>query len=128
MHQGHKAYSNVAKQIQPPRELEASLLMRAASQLQQIYDNWEQSTDVLGAALTFDRDLWLVLVESATANENPLPQEIKNNIASLAVFIFSRIIEIETTPRNERDKNKLNVLISINRNIAAGLLAQPSAT
>ena len=52
-----------------------------------------------------------------TRPENPLPLEIKNNIANLGIFIFQRSIEMEFEPKPE----KLAILVTINRNIAAGL-------
>jgi len=111
----------VAQATQSPRELEASVLIKAASRLQVIRDNWEGKRTELDEALTFNRKLWTVLVASATDAENPLPQAIKNNIANLALFIFERTFTMMTEPAPE----KLGALININREIAAGLRAQP---
>jgi flagellar biosynthesis activator protein FlaF len=111
----------VAQATQSPRELEASVLLKAASRLQIIRDNWEGKRTELDEALTFNRKLWTILVASATDAENPLPQAIKNNIANLALFIFERTITMMTEPAPE----KLGALININREIAAGLRAQP---
>jgi len=106
-----------------PRELEANLLMKAAARLQLIKDEWEESSlaekdDVL----TYNRKLWTILVTSATGRESELPQDIKNNIASLGIFVFKQTMSIMTT----NDGNKIDVLISINRAIAEGLRSQPA--
>ncbi len=52
-----------------------------------------------------------------TREDNPLPREIKQNIVNLGLFIFkhSFALMIDTDPA------KLQVLININREIAAGL-------
>ncbi|SRR5690606_10396364 len=112
-----QAYSNAARNTVDPREREASLLLKAASQLQNIKDSWSEEREPLHRALHYNRKLWSVFVSSVGRPENPLPREVKNNIASLGLFIFGRTVEIQARPAPE----KLNVLIAINREIAAGL-------
>ena len=53
--------------------------------------------------------------------ENPIPAEIKRNLLSLSAFIDKRTFEAISYP----DPAKLDILIAINRNIAAGLQPQP---
>ena len=121
MHQAASAYARVAKATQSPRELEASVLLKAASRLQAVREDWDGRRAELDEALTFNRKLWTILVTSVTDADNPLPQAIKNNMANLAIFVFERTITIMTEPGPE----KLSALITINREIAAGLRAQP---
>ena len=97
--------------------------MKAASRLQAVRDDWHGRQAELDEALTYNRKLWTILVTSVTDAENPLPQAIKNNIANLALFIFERTFTMMTEPAPE----KLGALININREIAAGLRAQPQA-
>lgn len=95
--------------------------MKAAARLQLIKDEWEEaSLAEKDDALVYNRKLWSILVTSATSEESQLPQDIKNNIASLAVFVFKQTITVMTTD----DAEKLNTLISINRAIAEGLRAR----
>lgn len=117
MQQAAAAYGRIAQATQSPRELEASLLLKAASKIQTVRDDWENRQGDLDEALTYNRKLWTILVSSATNPENPLPQEIKKNIANLAMFIFNHTISVSFEPKPQR----LNILISINRDIAAGL-------
>jgi flagellar protein FlaF len=119
MHHGAAAYASTAKVTATtnPRDLEASLLLKAAARLQSVKDNWETGRAELGHALAYNRKLWTILSTSATKPENPLPLPIKNNIANLGLFIFQRTIDIEIAPAPE----KLGILVSINSNIAAGL-------
>ncbi|MBO9425279.1 flagellar biosynthesis regulator FlaF [Labrenzia sp. R4_1] len=105
-----------------PRELEATLLMKAAARLQLIKDEWDDlSLAEVDDALIYNRKLWTVLVTSATSDESSLPLEIKNNIGSLGVFVFKQTMTVITT----QDPEKLGALISINRTIAEGLRAKP---
>ncbi|WP_040617115.1 flagellar biosynthesis regulator FlaF [Roseibium sp. TrichSKD4] len=119
--QAAQAYQKTSQVAVSPRELEANLLMKAAARLQLVKDEWQQtSLAQRDDALTYNRKLWTILVTSATNGENPLPQEIKNNIASLGVFVFKQTMEAMT----DEEGNKLNSLISINRAIAEGLRAR----
>lgn len=71
-------------------------------------------------ALTYNRRLWTILSTSATEAENPLPVEVKQNLANLALFVFKQTMSAETA----RDPAFTRSLISINRSIAAGLRGQ----
>ena len=64
-----------------------------------------------------------MLVTGATRPENPLPDPIKQNMANLALFVFKHTVGVLAEPAPE----KLNVLVTINREIAAGLRTQPAA-
>lgn len=116
---GASAYARTAKIAQSPRELESSLLLKAAYQLQAVSESWGGRSSELDAALTFNRRIWTILATSATADDNPLPEPIKLSIAQLAGFIFQRTINVLAEPAPE----KLAVLVRINREIAAGLRA-----
>ena len=113
----------MAKATQSPRELEASILMKAATRLQAVRDDWAGRRGDLDEALTYNRKLWTILVTSATDAENPLPQQVKNNIANLALFVFNRTLAIAGEPAPD----KLAVLVNINREVAAGLRSQAQA-
>jgi flagellar protein FlaF len=52
---------------------------------------------------------------------NPLPDQIKENLLNLSVFIDKRTFEIMIG----HEKPKLDILIDININIAAGLRGSP---
>lgn len=119
MHHAAEAYSRTAKATVSPRQLEATLLIKAAARLQSVKEDWARSSATLYEALYYNRKLWTVLVTSVTKAENPLPQPIKQNIANLAMFIFNRSMDVQINPAPE----KLDILITINREIAAGLSA-----
>jgi flagellar biosynthesis activator protein FlaF len=57
MQQAASAYSKVAQATQSPRELEAAVLMKAASKLQAIRDDWSGKRPELFEALAYNRKL-----------------------------------------------------------------------
>lgn len=96
--------------------MEAQLLLKAAAKLEALRTG-EHDIQVARDAITYNRKLWTVFASSITRPENPLPQEIKQNIGNLAIFIFGQSIEAFSNPHPD----KLAPLVSINRQIAAGL-------
>jgi flagellar protein FlaF len=121
MHQqGAQAYYQTTKVVESPRERESALLMKAAAGLQRIKDEWETSTtEELHSALTFNRKLWTIFMSAVTQENNPLPQELRQNIANLGMFIMNQTRDIlyDPAPRPEQ----VSVLVQLNRQIAAGL-------
>jgi flagellar protein FlaF len=120
MQSAAQAYGAVAKQIVNPRELEADLLLKAASRLQTIQDSWEQGRTDLDEALLYNRKLWSIFLTSVTSAEHPLPVAIRQNVANLGLFVMNQTVAMMTDPRREH----LVSLISINRELAAGLLGR----
>lgn len=114
---GAQAYQRTQQTTANPRELEASLLIKAAARLQSVRDEPDASREALDDAITYNRKLWTILATSATRSDNPLPAAIKNNVANLAVFIFSHSMRVLSEPTPDR----ISTLININANIAAGL-------
>jgi flagellar protein FlaF len=121
MNQAVTAYATVAKQIANPRELEANLLLTAASRLQAISDAWDGRQDELNDALLYNRKLWTVFLTAVTENDHPLPPAIRQNVANLGLFVLNQTLSVLGEPRRE----KLRPLITINRELAAGLLSHP---
>ncbi len=118
-----QAYGKMAKLGNDPRELEANLLLRAASQLQKLRDNWEpRSKDIL-PALHFNRQLWSIFATSVTGGDSELPIDIRQNLANLSIFVFKQTLEVQSSS----DPQKLDSLININRQIAAGLFQKPTS-
>jgi len=112
----------VGKQTVSPRELEANLLSKSASNLQRIRDNWDGATrNDLTAALRFNRRLWTVFMTSVTDPASTLPQDVRENVANLGIFIAKHMLALQLEPA----ARKLDVLININRQLAAGLRTTP---
>lgn len=113
-------YMNVESSALPQNELEARALVRTASRLNKIKENWKGSCPELNEALDLNRKLWTILVSDATEESNPLPFEIKQNVFNLAHFIFKHTFSVMARPTPQ----SLEVLININMNIARGLNEQ----
>jgi len=113
------AYQSVEKSTLSGRDLEASVLTKAAIKLQEVQQHWADAQHEvrLDEALKFNQRVWSFFQSEVSQRENPLPEEIKHNILALSVFVDRRIFEIMAYPAPE----KLDILININRNIAAGL-------
>jgi len=71
----------------------------------------------LDNALRINQSVWSILQSELVRDDNPLPVEIRQNVLTLSVFIDKRIIEIMAEPQPE----KLQIIIDINLNLAAGL-------
>lgn len=117
--------SNVQKNTPDQRELEAHVLLKSAKFLQDLQNNWEETTpEILEETLKYNRQIWMMFYDTALENpEGDRPNDIRSNIINLANFVFKREIEIMSAPTKE----KLNVLINVNREIAAGLMAKDKA-
>jgi flagellar protein FlaF len=114
------AYGKVAKQTSSPREVEATLLLKAAARLQAVSDTWDSNHEQVDEALLYNRKLWSVFLTSVTRTDNPLPEIVRQNVANLGLFVMKQTMAVMAEPQRE----KLTSLISINREIAAGLMGR----
>jgi flagellar protein FlaF len=120
------AYDQHAQSHTPDqRELEARVLLKSAKNLQALKDDWDNVTpELLDDTLRYNRQIWLMFVDTAMEDDDPnRPQELRNNIANLGMFIFNHSVNLLADPAKE----KLDILIEINREIAAGLMTKPKA-
>ncbi len=120
MQSAAEAYNAVARQTASPRELEADLLLKAASRLQAICDAWDSDKSGLENALLYNRKLWAIFMASVTEPDHLLPKETRQNIANLGIFVMNKTLAMMTDPRPEH----LVSLIDVNRELAAGLRGQ----
>lgn len=113
-----ETYRNIQKAGISNRELEASVLTQAALKLKECQKNWNaEDCSRLDDALKFNQLVWSIFQAELVSEDNSLPTELRRDILSLSVFIDRRIFEIMAYP----DPDKLNVIININLNLAAGL-------
>jgi flagellar biosynthesis activator protein FlaF len=114
-----ETYRNVQKSTLSGRALEAEVLSRAAYKLKYCQNNWDvpNRDELLDEALKYNQRIWTIFQAEIAKPENPLPEKIKEDLLSLSAFVDKRIFEIMSFPAPE----KLNAIININLNIAAGL-------
>lgn len=113
--------TSIQKNTPDQRELEAHVLLKSSKFLNDIQKDWDNTTpEVLEETLKYNRQIWMMFYDTALENtEGTRPDDLRSNIINLANFVFKREIEILGAP----EKEKLNILISINREIAAGLMS-----
>jgi len=118
------AYQAVERETVSGRETEARVLTEAALKLQACQKNWDSKDrdSKLTEALRYNQKIWSIFQAELTREENPLPEQLQKDLLRLSGFVDKRIFEIITSPSPE----KLDVVININRNIAAGLRQTPS--
>ncbi len=117
--------SNVLRNSPDQRELEAHVLLKSARQMEDLQKNWDAvNGEILDETLKYNRQIWMLFFDTALENpEGNRPNDLRSNIVNLANFVFKRSIDIMAKP----EKQKLDVLININREIAAGLAARQKA-
>lgn len=112
------AYGQQAKATDDQRELEAQALIKAAAEMQNLIDHWDEvSPEDLENVISYNRKLWMLFFDAAVENQDDRPLSLRNNIVNLCNFIFKRGLDILTDPKPE----KFSVIIEVNREIAAGL-------
>lgn len=119
---------NAQKNTPDQRELEARVLLKAARMLKDLQENWgEVTTDLLDSTLKYNRQIWMMFYDTAIENaEGDRPNDLRSNIINLANFVFKR--EVDIMADRNRAPEKLDVLININKEIAAGLMSKKAAT
>ncbi len=119
------AYKKVEQETLSGSEVEAAVLIKAANKLQDCQNQWdiEECERKLDESLKFNQLVWSIFQSELSAEDNPLPKDLRVNLLRLSSFIDGRSLDTMAYPAPE----KLTILIDINRNIAAGLREQPKA-
>jgi flagellar protein FlaF len=116
------AYAQQQKRNLSPREVEAMAFTKAALMLEDA-KKVANNINEYSKALRFNHLLWTIIQADLTDPENQLPPEIKANVMSLSIFVDKQT----TKALRSSVPTDLDVLININRNLAAGLRSTPGA-
>jgi flagellar protein FlaF len=121
--QSLRAYETVSKATQSGRESEAAVLTKAALKLKKCQDNWDapDRDNRLEEALKYNQRIWSIFQSELSREDHQLPKKLRLDILRLAAFIDRRIFETMAFPAPD----KLNIIININNNLAAGLRGSP---
>lgn len=108
-----------------PREIEARALLKAVQKMQDLQRRWDSATaEEIDDVLRFNRQIWMMFVDTAMEDKDTArTDQLRSNIANLGAYVFKRTLDIISEPKKE----KVDVLIDINREIAAGLMTKPKA-
>lgn len=114
---------NAQKNAPDQRELESRILLKAARMIKELQDDWGNANkEVIEQTLKYNRQIWIMFYDTALENpEGDRPNDLRSNIINLANFVFKREVDIMAAPKKE----KLDILININKEIAAGLMSKP---
>lgn len=77
--------------------------------------------EALSSAVRLNWRLWTIFQSDLLAQDCPLPDEIRGNVISLAAFVDKQTLAF----MGDKDVQKVDVLININREIAMGMYQQP---
>ena len=114
------SYNQFHKAGGAPRETEGRALLEAARRLSEAQQKPEDRNGLREAARLNWR-LWTIFQAELSAPECPVPQEIRVNMLNLCNFVDRRTVAVLA----EAKPQLLDVLINVNRQIAAGLLTKP---
>ena len=117
---GYGAYKNHIKTTESPHETDAAVLEHAAQVLLAAKETDDDEDFYL--ALNYNQRIWTV-IQTFAAGEDSLPEQLKANLISLSIFVDKQTYKA----LSESDPAKLDVLININRQIAAGFRSIPPA-
>jgi flagellar protein FlaF len=122
--QALKAYENVSRATMSGRESEAAVLSKAARKLKECQENWHAPghDQQLEAALKYNQRIWSIFQSELSREDHELPKKLRTDILRLAAFVDRRLFDTLAFPEPE----KLNIVIAINNNLAAGLRGSPS--
>ena len=96
------------------------MLLQAAARLQSVHDSWDNNRAQLDDALLYNRKLWSVFLGEMTDANNPMPKDLRQNVANIGLFVMNHTVMVMKDPQPQ----SLDSLISINRELAAGLLGR----
>ena len=105
-----------------PQETVARSLLEAARRLTEVVAN-PNDDDQFDAALVLNLRLWSMIAADLLNPENPMPVEVKTNLLSLHRFVDNHTFDA----LSDRDPAKLQILISINRDISTGITTASGA-
>lgn len=117
------AYQQQQKRNLSPREVEAMAFTKAALLLEEAKGK-SRNVDEYAKALRFNHLLWTIIQADLTDPANQLPDEIKANVMSLSIFVDKQT----TKALRSSEPRELDILITINRNLAAGLRTNAATT
>jgi len=112
----NQAYQSSQKLGTAARQTETRALLEAARRMDEAIAG--EDPDAFRAALRLNWRLWTIIQADVSSEESLLPDDVRQNILSLSVFIDKHTVDALAEPVGR----KLRVLIDINRNIARGLM------
>ncbi len=114
------AYTQNRKASLSGRDIEVAVLEKAAMNFRLLVKNWDEGQAFnrkLDEAVKFNQRIWDIFQSDWKSDECALPIDVRQNLLSLSVFVRKASLDLVAYPTRQ----KLEVLIGINENIANGL-------
>ena len=113
----YSAYQSQQHTAEDPRVAEARALLRCAGALEEVQVEGTPYNDYCDA-LRLNQRLWTLFQSTLLDDSNILPAQIKDVLKGLSVYVDRRILKAFAA----QNPKSLDVLININKEIAAGLM------
>lgn len=113
------AYATVTTSILAPRDIEQRIFQQVNGRLMAIKDNPDATATEIADAIYANTQLWTMLAVDVLSDENTLPEQLRGQIASLAIY------SQKTGRAVLRKEASVDDLINVNRAIIAGLDGDP---
>lgn len=117
---GTKSYGQAQTAALSGRAAEAEAFVKSASRLHQAASDPLDAT-AFGEALQSNRKLWTLLQASLRDDDGRLPEDLRQDILRLSIFVDKQTLKARAAPSLEA----VAPLIDINRNMAGGLFKNP---
>ena len=110
-----QAYQQAAKKTANPRDLEFRLFAQVTRALTDARQAPRHEVAKVIDALDWNRRVWSAMAMDCAREANSLPEETRAGIISLSIFVSKH------TSVAARQREEIDTLIDINRNIMGGL-------
>jgi len=117
----NRSYAQATQRPGAPRETEGRALLEAARRMDEACASGDAAAMLKAARLNWR--LWTIFQAELSDEKSAVPLELRRNMLNLCNFVDKRMVAILAGPSPEQFQS----LININRQIAAGLLAQSPA-
>ena len=113
-----RSYGQASNRGGAPRDTEGRALLESARRMTEAQ---ARPDDIQGMkeVARLNWRLWTIFQAEITQPECPLPPEVRNNMLNLCNFVDKHTVRFLANP----EPKSLDVLINVNRQIAAGLLS-----
>ena len=112
-----QAYQQTANRTADPRDVEFRLFAEVTRDLLEAQKAEKHEISKVVAALDKNRQVWSAMAMDCAQPGNELPEELRAGIISLSMFVSRH------TSEASRNREEIETLIEINRNIMQGLAA-----
>ncbi|MFC7291570.1 flagellar biosynthesis regulator FlaF [Hirschia litorea] len=112
-----QAYQKTANRTADPRDVEFRLFAEVTRDLMEAQKADKFAFGQVVAALDKNRRVWNAMAMDCAQEGNGLPEELRAGIISLSLFVGRH------TSEASRNRDEIETLIDINRNIMQGLAA-----